>query len=98
MVDLIARLALPVLVAARATLGTINHTLLTIEALRARAVPSPVSSWSGRSNADNRVADRDTTATSRWSAKCLPLDPLTPEALRRRCGAWRRGELDACCA
>jgi dethiobiotin synthetase len=37
--DLAARLGLPVLVIARAGLGTINHTLLTLEALRARAIP-----------------------------------------------------------
>ncbi len=35
MVDLFAALALPVLVVARSTLGTINHTLMTLEALRA---------------------------------------------------------------
>lgn len=34
--DVFARWALPVVVVARTSLGTINHTLLTIEALRAR--------------------------------------------------------------
>lgn len=34
--DLAERLALPVLVVARPTLGTINHTLLTLEAVRMR--------------------------------------------------------------
>jgi malonyl-CoA O-methyltransferase len=38
MIDLIARLGLPAVVAARSTLGTINHTLLTLEALRARKI------------------------------------------------------------
>jgi dethiobiotin synthetase len=38
MVDLILALGLPAVIAARSGLGTINHTLLTIEALRARAV------------------------------------------------------------
>ncbi len=37
-VDLIARLGLPALLVARAALGTINHTLLSVEALRARGV------------------------------------------------------------
>jgi dethiobiotin synthase len=36
--DLVAAMALPALVVARSTLGTINHTLLTLEALAARAV------------------------------------------------------------
>ena len=35
MTDLMSRLGLPVLVVTRTTLGTINHTLLTLEALRA---------------------------------------------------------------
>lgn len=38
MADLAARLGLPLLVVARASLGTVNHTLLTLEAARARAL------------------------------------------------------------
>jgi len=38
MADLAARLGLPLLVVARASLGTVNHTLLTIEAARARKI------------------------------------------------------------
>lgn len=38
MADLMVRLGLPVVVAARTALGTINQTLLTIEALRRRAL------------------------------------------------------------
>ena len=38
MADLMIRLCLPVLVVARATLGTINHTVLTVEAIRARGL------------------------------------------------------------
>jgi dethiobiotin synthetase len=37
--DLFARWGLPVVLAARTELGTINHTLLSIEALRSRGVP-----------------------------------------------------------
>lgn len=37
--DLFARWQIPVIVCARTALGTINHSLLTIEALRARGVP-----------------------------------------------------------
>ncbi|UYH55340.1 dethiobiotin synthase [Qipengyuania sp. SS22] len=37
--DMFARWALPVIVVARTGLGTINHALLTIEALRSRGVP-----------------------------------------------------------
>jgi dethiobiotin synthase len=38
-VDLIARLGAPVILVARSTLGTINHTLLSLEALRRRDIP-----------------------------------------------------------
>lgn len=37
--DLIKQLGLPALVVTRACLGSINHTLLTLESLRARGVP-----------------------------------------------------------
>jgi len=39
MTDLMARLGLPAILVARSTLGTINHTLLSIEALRHRRLP-----------------------------------------------------------
>jgi dethiobiotin synthetase len=39
MADLARALALPLLVVARASLGTINHTLLTLEVARARSLP-----------------------------------------------------------
>ena len=39
MADLAARLGLPLLIVARASLGTVNHTLLTLEAARARGLP-----------------------------------------------------------
>lgn len=38
-IDLFARRHAPVIVVARTALGTINHSLLTLEALKARAVP-----------------------------------------------------------
>ncbi len=39
MLDLMRRMGLPVLLVARAALGTINHTLLTLAALKASGVP-----------------------------------------------------------
>ena len=38
-IDLIAHLQLPTVVVCRSTLGTINHTLTTLEALRSRHIP-----------------------------------------------------------
>ena len=56
MADLIGMLGLPALVVARSGLGTINHTLLTLEALRARSIPIAGVVMSGERNADNREA------------------------------------------
>lgn len=38
-IDLVAYLGLPVLLVARSTLGTLNHTFLSLEALRKRSIP-----------------------------------------------------------
>lgn len=39
MADLFARWQIPVILLARTALGTINHTLLSVEAMRSRAIP-----------------------------------------------------------
>jgi len=54
MMDLIVALAFPTLVVAGSQLGTINHTLLTIAALRSRFVPILGIVLAGEPNADNR--------------------------------------------
>ena len=56
MIDLMARLGLPTLVVARGTLGTINHTLLTLEALRARGLAVAGVILNGPAAAGNRAA------------------------------------------
>ena len=56
MIDLMVLLRLPVLVVSRAELGTINHTLLTLEALRARALQIAGVVMVGVRNASNRAA------------------------------------------
>ena len=56
MADFIGALGLPVLVVARTALGTINHTLLTLEALRRRAFQVPGVVMVGDRNAENRRA------------------------------------------
>jgi malonyl-CoA O-methyltransferase len=55
-VDLMARLGLPVVLVARCTLGTINHTLLSLEALRARRLPLLGVVLNGPPNEANRKA------------------------------------------
>ena len=56
MLDLMRRLGFPVVVVARSTLGTINHTLLTLGALRARQLPVLGVILSGPPSAPNREA------------------------------------------
>ncbi|MGL9725286.1 MAG: dethiobiotin synthase [Wolbachia sp.] len=56
MVDLIKKLAIPTILVARSTLGTINHTLLSLEALRARNIPILGVILNGLPNQDNLEA------------------------------------------
>jgi malonyl-CoA O-methyltransferase len=56
MVDLMMAFSMPVIVAARSTLGTINHTLLTLEALRSRKLTVAGVVMCGDKNDNNRVA------------------------------------------
>ena len=53
--DLFARWGLPVVIVARTALGTINHSLLTIEALRSRGVPIKGIAFSGDAQADSEA-------------------------------------------
>jgi len=83
MADLMVLLGLPVIVAARTTLGTINHTLLTLEALRARSLTIAGVFMIGDSNADNRAAI-EKYGRINVIAEMPRFNPLTPEKLR----AW----------
>lgn len=56
MADLMQRLGLPVVVVAHTGLGTINHTLLTLEALRSRGLAVLGVVLSGAPDAANRAA------------------------------------------
>lgn len=56
MLDLMRHLGLPVVVASRTTLGTINHTLLTLAALRAAALDVRGIVLIGAENVENRRA------------------------------------------
>ncbi|HLI85368.1 MAG TPA: dethiobiotin synthase [Bryobacteraceae bacterium] len=90
MIDLMRALGLAVVVAARSGLGTINHTLLTLEALRARSQPVGGVVLVGKHNADNCAAIEKYGQTPVLGE--LPiLQPLDAAAL----GAWARTGLDA---
>lgn len=56
LIDLVARFRLPCVVVAPSTLGTINHSLLTLEALRGRRIRIIGMVFSGPRNAENRKA------------------------------------------
>lgn len=55
-IDLIASLKLPAIVVARSELGTLNHTFLTLEALRKRSIPVLGVVMNGSENESNRKA------------------------------------------
>lgn len=56
MADLMAHVGLPVVVVSRSALGTINHTLLSLAALRAARVEVRGVVMSGKKNEENRKA------------------------------------------
>lgn len=78
--DVFAEWGLLTIVVARTTLGTINHSLLTIEALRARRVPIHGVAFVGEANEDNEATICEMGKVHRLGR--LPVLPaLTPQAL-----------------
>jgi dethiobiotin synthase len=82
MVDLIRYLHQSVIVVARSTLGTINHTLMTLEALRRREVPIIGVIVNGPENLENeRAIERyGRTRVLGWLP---PLEEINPDTLVR---------------
>ncbi|MCG8456377.1 MAG: dethiobiotin synthase [Holophagales bacterium] len=83
--DLAVALGLPVVVVARTRLGTINHTLLTLEALRARQLEILGVVLDGEPNPENRKAIRDFGEVE-ILGQLLPMDPLDRPSLE----TWAR--------
>ena len=54
--DLIKQFNLPVIIVARSSLGTINHTCLTLEALRSKNIPVLGVIMHGQKNESNKLA------------------------------------------
>lgn len=93
-IDVFARWGAPVILCARTALGTLNHTLLSLEALRARRIPVLGVALIGPSHEDNAR-----TIAEMGRVKVLgrlpPLDPLTPESLAAAFAAqFRRADFD----
>lgn len=73
---------IPVILCARTGLGTINHTLLSLEALRRRAIPVFGVAFIGDQQADSEATIAALGQVRRLGR--LPrLDPLTPDRLRQ---------------
>ncbi|MEK1891646.1 MAG: dethiobiotin synthase [Phyllobacterium sp.] len=80
--DVFARWQVPVVLCARTGLGTINHTLLSLEALRHRVVPVFGLVFIG-----DEQADTQQIIAELGNVNCLGrlprIDPLTPDTLRQ---------------
>lgn len=79
-IDLFARWNLPVILCARTALGTINHTLLSVEALRARGIALHGIVFIGEDMPDT-IATIAEFSGARVLGRLPHLDPLTPDAL-----------------
>jgi len=89
MADLMAALGLPAVIVASSGLGTINHTLLSVEALRKRSIEIAGIVLNGEPNADNRRAI-ETIGDVAVIGEMPPFGALTPAVLAR----WAMNELD----
>ncbi len=81
-IDVFARWKLPLILCARTKLGTINHTLLSIEAVRRRDIPLVGVAFIGDANPESEGIIAEKGAVKRLGR--LPfIEPLTRETLAR---------------
>ena len=80
-IDVLARWRAPLVLCARTTLGTINHTLLSIEAIRARGIPLLGVAFIGDENASSEDIIVALGRTRRLG-RLPPLTPLTEGSLK----------------
>jgi len=80
--DMFSRWGLPVIIVARTTLGTINHSLLTIEALRLRQIMVHGVAFVGEENADSEGIISELGKVKRLG-RLAPLPALDGAALAR---------------
>jgi dethiobiotin synthetase len=80
--DVFARWRLPVVLCARTQLGTINHTLLSLEALRNRSIPILGVAFIGDVQPDTERVIAEIGKT-RILGRLPWIEPLTPSGLRR---------------
>jgi dethiobiotin synthetase len=80
-IDVFARWRAPLVLCARTTLGTINHTLLSVEAIRARNIPLLGIAFIGNENTESEDVIVALGRTRRLG-RLPPLAPLTAESLK----------------
>ena len=80
--DMFRRWGLPVIIVARTTLGTINHSLLTIEALRLRQIMVHGVAFVGEENADSEGIISELGKVKRLG-RLAPLPALDGASLAR---------------
>ena len=85
-IDIFREWQLPVILCARPALGTINHTLLSIEALRARAIPLLGIAFIGEEMVDSQRTIAE-FGNVRQLGRLPYLNPLTPKTLREAMAA-----------
>lgn len=78
--DLLRDVEVPCLLVARSGLGTINHTLLSLEALRARGIPVAGVVLNGPGNPENRRAI-EAFGKVAVAGEVEPIDPLDREGV-----------------
>jgi dethiobiotin synthetase len=80
--DVFARWQIPVVLCSRTGLGTINHTLLSLEALRQRRIPVLGIAFIGDAQPDTQQIIAE-MGRVRVLGRLPRLEPLTPDTLRR---------------
>ncbi|KAF0207732.1 MAG: hypothetical protein FD172_3626 [Methylocystaceae bacterium] len=96
-IDMLARWRIPVILVARTSLGTINHSLLSIEALRRRNIPLLGVAFVGEEN-ENTQATIGTMGGARVLGRLPFVALLTRETLRVAFNASFRAAEFAQCA
>lgn len=94
LIDVFARWRAPVVLCARTALGTINHTLLSIEALERRGMPLLGVAFVGEDIPDTPRIIAE-LGRVRVLGRLPRMDPLTPQTLRTAMNAaFRRADFD----
>ncbi|WOH57524.1 dethiobiotin synthase [Bradyrhizobium sp. BWC-3-1] len=80
-IDVFERWRLPIVLCVSTALGTINHSLLSIEALRKRQIPILGIAFIGEPNPETQIAVRE-IGRARWLGRLPWLSPLAADTLQ----------------